>query len=86
MDLLREMDAAVANLLGKRLVTRWRAANDRGDPGMTELEAIVTGDGTGFGGKSEFVKDRIHKIAGAIAGEGAAGAVGSVSTWSKPQD
>src|SRR5882672_5781787 len=80
LDFSGKMSAAVANLLGQGLVAGRGAANDGGNPGMAELEAIFAGDGAGFGGQAEFVQDGIHEVAGAVAGEGTAGAVGSVSS------
>lgn len=53
---------------------------------MAESEAIVPGDGTGFAGEAELVKDRIHEVAGSVTGEGSAGAVGSMSAWSETED
>ena len=46
---------------------------------MTELEAVVAVDRAWFAGEAELVQDGVHEVAGAVAGEGAAGAVGSVS-------
>jgi hypothetical protein len=86
LDLLGEVGAAVANLLWERLVAGRGTTDDGGYPRVTELEAIVAGDSAGLAGKSEFVEDRIHEVAGAIAGEGAASAVGSVSTWGETED
>jgi len=37
LDLSGKMGSAVANLLGQRFVARWRAANDRSNPGVTEF-------------------------------------------------
>jgi len=78
LDLSGKMAGAVANLLGVRLVAGRSAANDGGDPGVAELEAVVAGDGAGFAGEAELVQDGIHEVARAVAGEGASGAVGSV--------
>ncbi len=86
LDFSGEMSTAVANLLGEGLVAGRGAANDGGDPGVTELQAIFAGDGAGFGGEAEFVQDGIHEVAGAIAGEGAAGAVGSVGSGGEAED
>jgi hypothetical protein len=77
---------AVTNLLGKRLVAGRGAADDGGDPRVTELESIVAGDGAGLAGKSEFVEDGIHEVAGAVTGERAASAVGSMSTRGETED
>lgn len=86
LDLLGEVGAAVANLLRERLVARRGAADDGSDPRVTELEAVVAGDSAGLAGKSEFVEDRIHEVAGAVASEWTASAVGSMSTWGKTED
>jgi hypothetical protein len=53
---------------------------------VAESEAVVAGDGTGFAGEAELVKDRVHEVAGSVTGEGSAGAVGSVSAWSETED
>jgi hypothetical protein len=86
LDLRGKVRAAVANLLRVGLVSRRGAADDRGDPGMTELEAVVAVDGAGFRGEAEFVEDGVHEVAGAIAGEGAAGSVGSVGARGEAED
>jgi hypothetical protein len=86
LDLLGEVGAAVANLLRERLVAGRGATDNRGDPRVTELEAIVACDSAGLAGKSEFVEDRIHEVAGTVTSEGAPSAVGSVSAWSETED
>src|ERR1700755_2709753 len=55
MDFVGQMSRAVANLLGVGLVTGRGAADDGGDPGVTELQAVFAGDGAGFAGEAEFV-------------------------------
>jgi hypothetical protein len=86
LDLIGEVGCAVANLLRERLVAGRGAADDGADPGVIKLEAVVAGDGAGFGGEAELVEDGIHEVAGAIAGEGSASAVGSVGAWSETED
>ena len=86
LNLIRQVSGAVANLLGVRLVAGRGAANDGGDPGMAELQAIFAGDGAGFGGEAELVQDGIHEIARAVSGEGAAGAVGSMGAGGEAED
>lgn len=86
LNLLGEVGAAVANLLGKRFVSGRGAAHDGGDPGVTKLEAVVAGDGAGFAGEAKLVEDGVHEVAGAVAGEGAAGAVGSMGAWGEAED
>ncbi len=53
---------------------------------MVELETVVAGDGAWFGGEAKLVENRIHEVAGAIAGERTTGTVGSVSTGSEAKD
>ena len=86
LDFGGKVGGAVANLLGERLVAGRGAADDRGDPGVAEFEAVVAGDGAGFAGEAELVQDGIHEVAGAVAGEGAAGAVGSVGAGGEAED
>ena len=86
VNLVGEVAGAVANLLRVGLVAGRGAANDGGDPGVAELEAVVAGDGAGFGCEAELVQDGVHEVAGAIAGEGAAGAVGSVGAGGEAED
>src|ERR1700692_2008377 len=86
LNLIGKVGGAVANLLGMGLVAGRGAANDGGDPGVAELQAIFAGYGTGFGGKAELVQGGIHEVAGAVAGEGTAGAVGSVGAGSEAED
>ena len=85
-DLGGEMSGTVANLLRERLVGGRGAADDGGDPGVAETKAVGGGDGSGSGGEAEAVEDGIHEIAGAVSGEGAAGAVGAVGSGSEAED
>jgi hypothetical protein len=86
LDLSGQMGGAVANLLGEGLVAGRGAADDGGDPGVAQLEAVVAGDGAGFAGEAELVQDGVHEVAGAVAGEGAAGAVGSMGSRGEAED
>jgi hypothetical protein len=86
VNLIGEVGGAVANLLGMGLVAGRGAANDGGNPGVAELQAIFAGDGAGFGGEAELVQDGIHEVAGAVAGEGTAGAIGSVGAGGEAED
>lgn len=84
-ELMHEVLAAVADLLRERLVAGRSAADDGGDPGVAELEAVVAVDGLGLVGEAELVEDGVHEVAGAVSGEGATGTVGSVGTGSEAQ-
>ena len=72
------MDAAVADFLWGGFVAGRGAADDGADPEFAELEAVVAGDGFGFGGEAELVEDGVHEVAGAIAGKRSTCPVGSV--------
>ena len=86
LNLRGQMARAVANLLGKRLIAGRGATDDGGDPGMAEFETVITRDGLWFGGESEVMQDGIHEVAGSVAGEATAGAVGSVGTRREADD
>ena len=85
-DLTGEVVAAVADLLRERLVAGRSAAEDGADPGMAEFEAVVAPGGVWLVGEAELAEDGVHEAAGAVAGEGAAGAIGSVSAGSETED
>jgi hypothetical protein len=85
-NFLGEVGGTVANLLGLGLVAGRGTADDGADPSVAKLEAVIAGDGAGFGGEAKLVEDGIHEVAGAVAGEGAAGAVGSVSAGGEAKD
>jgi hypothetical protein len=78
LNLVSKVGGAVTNLLGLGLVARWSTANDGGDPGMAKLQSVIAIDGAGLGGKAKLMQDGIHEVARAIAGKGAASAVGSM--------
>ena len=86
LDFSGQMCCAVANFLGEGLVAGRGAADDGGDPGVAQLEAVVAGDGAGFAGEAELVQDWVHEVAGTVTGEGAAGAVGSVGSGGEAED
>lgn len=86
LDFIGQVRGAVADLLGERLVSGWGAADDGGDPGVAELEAVVAGDGLGLTGKAKIVQDWVHEVAGAVSGKGAAGAVGPVGSRGEAED
>src|SRR5258708_15836720 len=85
LNLVGKVGGAVANLLGVGLVAGRGAANDGGDPGVAELQAIFAGDGAGFGGETKLMQDGIHEVSGAVTGEGAAGPIGSLGARGEPE-
>ena len=86
LDFVGEMAGAVANLLWLGLVSGRGAANDRGDPGVAQFEAVVARGTCGLAGESQLVKNGIHEVAGPVTGEWAAGAVGSVGAGRETKD
>jgi len=86
LDFASEMGGTVANLLGLRLVTGRSAADDRGDPGVAEFEAVVAVEGTGLASESKLMQDGVHEVAGAVACEGTPCAVGSVGAGCEAKD
>ena len=85
-DLRGQVDRAITNLLGRGLVAGRSATDDGGDPTVAQAEAVVAGDGAGFAGEAELVKDRVHEVAGAVSGEGTPGTVGAVGAGSEAED
>jgi len=81
-----QVGRAGAYLLRRRLIAGWGAANDRTNPNVAQLKAVVAANGSGFASEAEFMQHRIHEVSGAVAGERAAGAVGSVSSWCKAEN
>ena len=86
LDFIGQVRGAVADLLWERLVSGRGAADDGGDPGVAELEAVIAGDGLGLAGQAKVVQDGVHEVAGAVSGKGAAGAVGPVGSRGEAED
>jgi len=85
-NLAGKVGGAVANLLRGGFVAGRSTTDDGGDPGVAEFKAVVAGDACRLAGEAQLVQDGIHEVAGAVAGEGAASAVGSVGAGSKAED
>lgn len=84
-ELVREVFAAVANLVRAGLVGGRSAADGGGDPGMAEREAVVAASGLRAAGEAELMEDGEEEVAGAIAGKGPPGAVGAVRSGSEAE-
>src|SRR5271156_3475530 len=64
-----------------------RSAADHGaDPAIRQPHAVATRDRIRLRGEAGVVEDRIEKVAGTVAGKGAARAIGAVGARSQPQD
>jgi len=81
-----EVRTAVAEFLGSGFVAGRGAVGGGGDVKVVELEAVFAGDGDGLGGEASLVKDAVEDIAGAVAREHAAGAVGAVGSGGQAED
>ena len=81
-----EMRGAVADLLGCGLVAGRGAADHRTDPDLAQLEAVVTAGGGWFAGQAELMEDRVHEVAGAVAGKWPPRPVGAVSSRREAKD
>src|ERR1022692_4334369 len=73
-------------LLRKRLVGGWSAADRGCDVQIFQRESIVAIGGVGLIGESGFIEHREHEFAGGIPREGASGAVGAMRTGSQTHD
>ena len=78
LQLARQVRKAVVALLGVGLFAGRRAAVDRGDPGVAESQPVVARDRRRLVREPGAVERRVEPVAGAIAGEHAAGAVRAV--------
>ncbi len=81
-----EVSGAVTNLLRRGFIAGRGTSDNRGDPGMTKFETVVARGAGRLAGESQFVEDRVHEVARAVAGEGAACAIGSVGAWGQTED
>src|ERR1700680_2310210 len=77
---------AFRELLRRGLVGGRSAANCGGDVKILQLEPIVAVGGMRLAGESGFIQYREHELAGSLAGEVAARAVGGVRPRSQSQD
>ena len=85
-DFAGEMRRTVANLLRCGLVAGRGTADDRTDPDLAQLEAVVTTGGGWFAREAELVENGVHEVAGAVAGKGTAGAVSPMGSWREAED
>jgi len=81
-----EVRRAVADFLGCGLVAGRGAADDRANPDLPQLEAVVAADSGGFAGQAELVQDGIHEVAGAVACKWPPRTVGTVGTGREAKD
>src|SRR5207244_5619637 len=85
-QLAREVRHAVVALLRRGLVRRRCAADDGRDVDTREPEAVVAALARGLVGEAGAVKRAEDPVAGAIAGEDAAGAVPAVGGRREPDE
>src|SRR5262249_18764170 len=85
-QLALQIREAVVALAGGRLVGGRRAADDGGDVGVFEAQAVVGPLPGRLVGEPGAVERRVEPLAGAVAGEHAPGAVGAVGGGADAQD
>ena len=81
-----EVLAAARDLLGRRLVGGRRAAGDGGDVAVAEPQAVVAADRLRLAREPGAVEAGEQEVAGAVAGEDAAGAVAAVRGGGEAHD
>ena len=74
------------SLLRQGLVVRRSAAGCGGDIEVFQFQAVITARGGGLAAEAGFMEDGIHEDAGSVAGEGPAGAVGTMGAGSESED
>ena len=78
--------AAFAELVRRRLVSGGSAMDGRGDVAVFEGQAVVRRRRVGLGSKPRAVERVVEEVSRAVAGEHAAGAVGSVGARREADD
>ncbi|MGY4294467.1 hypothetical protein ACVWXN_002562 [Bradyrhizobium sp. i1.4.4] len=78
--------AAGVDLDRQRLVLWRNAMHGIGDPAVDQLQAVVGPRLIGALGEAVFEQRGVEQVAGIVAGEGAAGAVGALHAWCKADD
>lgn len=81
-----QVGAAVAHLLGQRLVIRGRTADGRRNVRVCQTEPVRAADTLRLRSKTGTVQRSEEEIARAVSGEHAAGTVGSVRSGREPQN
>ena len=81
-----QIRAAVAEFFASRLVIRRSAVGRRRYVGARKREAVAARNAGGLGRKAGFEEGPVEKFAGFIAGEHAAGTIGSVGSRSETED
>ena len=85
-DFGSKMGTAVAELVGLGFICGRGAADHGRDVSMAQLKAVFAVRGEGLGGEAEGVQDGVHEVTGAVAGKGAASAVGPMSAGGEAKD
>src|SRR5208283_222811 len=81
-----EVGTAIADLAGRRLIPGRGAMAGGGDVGPVELHAVVARIAGGLRRKSRAVQHAVEDVAGTVASEHAAGAVGPMGSRREPQN
>src|SRR6202040_4029921 len=76
----------LGELEGQRLVLGRQAAHGIGDAAIDEMQPVVRIGAIGALGEAELQQGRIEQVAGIVAGEWPAGAVGAAHAGRQPDD
>src|ERR1700761_7335590 len=82
-DLFGHVDGTIGDFDRRGFVVRRRAVDDGGDVEIAELLAVVFVQRGWLRGKAGAVQDATKEVSGAVAGKGAACAIGTMSPGSK---
>src|ERR1700737_4663881 len=85
-DFALHVSATVQDFAWQRLVVRWGATGRGGDVTIDQLQTVIATHRGWLVRETSFVKCGEKKIAGAVAGEYAAGTISSVRRRSEPDD
>ena len=77
---------ALGELDGQRLVLGRQAAHGIGDAAIDQMQPVVGVGAVDALGEAELQQGRVQQVAGIVAGEGPAGAVGALHSGRQPDD
>ena len=83
---VRQEIAAGVDLVRRRLVLGRHAAHRIGDAAIDQFEAVIGARGISAAGEAEIDQRRVEQVAGIVAGERPAGAVGAAQAGRQADD
>ena len=84
---LRQQEWPAGREFGRRrLVLGWKASHGIGDPAVDQAQPIGGIGAKGADGEAELEQGGVEEVAGIVASEGPAGAVGAAHAWRQSED